>query len=896
MALTRPKIWDLDTNIQYFMDPLTVLHQSSTAANVDVGFIFNRANGIVSNVALYWSESTGSFVTAFTSSDGTTNSNVSVSSYANLTIGSLITVNGAGLVLGSSTGINLNGSYGSSGQVLSSTGTGVQWAASGGFSGGPVPNQTTFASDLVAASGTASTNTTTGALVVVGGAGITGNVYVSGNIVQTSTGYHQIPAGTSAQRPGAPSLGMIRYNSTISSYEGYGAGSAWSSLGGVKSVDGYAYITAEASAGAADDVLRFYSGSTGSSVQVMWASGSNISILPTTVSTSTTTGALQVAGGLGVAGAAYHGSVYDNSLRVVSTVNTTAGTGISLSGQTTTGPTTAVTITNSGVTGLSSSGTGNVTVSALTGSVTVSLSATGPGAATVGSSTAIPIITTDPYGRVSATSTAAVVAPAGTLSGSVLATGITTIGTSGSNLTASGSLVVSGNLYVQGTTTTVNTSLQTSNVVATTGLLVSGAYLGSYSDGVLVDYVTGIGRFSVGTLDAISFYNNADSSRQLLGNLTYNGLFNLPISGAAYQISGTSVLNATTLGSGVTASSLTSVGTISSGTWSGSFGAVSGANLTNLTAGNLSGTIPSAVLGNSTLYVGTTAIALNRTSASQTLTGVSVDGSAASATTATTASYVSSPDGDRNASTKLPTTSGNKVRFDFSSASSAGTSGNYAGVMTYAPWDGTTASTGDASYQLAFGSTATNGSGYPKLNIRKGIDSTWNSWYNIFHSGQTNTPSADNTWDLGASGTRYATVYGVTFSGVSTTAKYADLAERYTSDANYPAGTVVVFGGNKEITISTQNHDTTVAGVISTDPAYLMNSELDGVSVALTGRVPCQVQGPVRKGQVLVTSDTPGVAQAIDNSKFLPGCIVGKALEAINTNTIETIEVVVGRF
>ena len=131
---------------------------------------------------------------------------------------------------------------------------------------------------------------------------------------------------------------------------------------------------------------------------------------------------------------------------------------------------------------------------------------------------------------------------------------------------------------------------------------------------------------------------------------------------------------------------------------------------------------------------------------------------------------------------------------------------------------------------------------------------------------------------------------------MSTTAKYADLAERYTSDANYPAGTVVVFGGNKEITISTQNHDTTVAGVISTDPAYLMNSELDGVSVALTGRVPCQVQGPVRKGQVLVTSDTPGVAQAIDNSKFLPGCIVGKALEAIKTNTIETIEVVVGRF
>ena len=156
--------------------------------------------------------------------------------------------------------------------------------------------------------------------------------------------------------------------------------------------------------------------------------------------------------------------------------------------------------------------------------------------------------------------------------------------------------------------------------------------------------------------------------------------------------------------------------------------------------------------------------------------------------------------------------------------------------------------------------------------------------------------STNNTINIGASGQTFATVYATTFSGVSTTAKYADLAERYTSDANYEPGTVVVFGGDKEITISTESHDTAVAGVISTDPAYLMNSEIDGLPVALTGRVPCRVYGPVRKGQLLVTSNIPGVAQAIDNSKFLPGCIIGKALEAINTNNIETIEVVVGRF
>jgi hypothetical protein len=93
MALTRPKIWDLDTNIEYFMDPITVLHQGATSPNVDVGFIFNRANGLVSNVALYWSETTQSMVIALTANTGTTNSNVAVQSYGNLTMGNVFVNN-----------------------------------------------------------------------------------------------------------------------------------------------------------------------------------------------------------------------------------------------------------------------------------------------------------------------------------------------------------------------------------------------------------------------------------------------------------------------------------------------------------------------------------------------------------------------------------------------------------------------------------------------------------------------------------------------------------------------------------------------------------------------------------------------------------------------------------
>lgn len=88
-------------------------------------------------------------------------------------------------------------------------------------------------------------------------------------------------------------------------------------------------------------------------------------------------------------------------------------------------------------------------------------------------------------------------------------------------------------------------------------------------------------------------------------------------SNVTFPTSGTLVNSAVT-----TLSSLSSVGTITTGTWSGLFGAVSGANLTNLTAGNLTGTIPSTVLGNSSLYIGTTQIALNRASSSLTLADV----------------------------------------------------------------------------------------------------------------------------------------------------------------------------------------------------------------------------------------------------------------------------------
>jgi hypothetical protein len=121
----------------------------------------------------------------------------------------------------------------------------------------------------------------------------------------------------------------------------------------------------------------------------------------------------------------------------------------------------------------------------------------------------------------------------------------------------------------------------------------------------------------------------------------------------------------------------------------------------------------------------------------------------------------------------------------------------------------------------------------------------------------------------------------------------ADLAENYIADKNYAPGTVVVFGGDKEITISKEYMDRRVAGVISTDPGYLMNGEINGLPVALQGRVPCNGVGTIYKGDMLVSSGIPGVATAEYNPKM--GTVIGKALEDYNSTEVGTIEVVVGR-
>jgi len=156
-------------------------------------------------------------------------------------------------------------------------------------------------------------------------------------------------------------------------------------------------------------------------------------------------------------------------------------------------------------------------------------------------------------------------------------------------------------------------------------------------------------------------------------------------------------------------------------------------------------------------------------------------------------------------------------------------------------------------------------------------------------------PTANASGSLGSTTVRWNNIVGVSGNFLSVNANYADLAENYTSDSDYASGTVLVFGGEAEVTQSHSSHDTRIAGVVSTNPAYLMNGSESGVPVALQGRVPCRVLGPVGKGDRVVASHIAGVAQRLDPAQYQPGCIIGKALQAIDSTDINTIEVVVGR-
>jgi len=197
----------------------------------------------------------------------------------------------------------------------------------------------------------------------------------------------------------------------------------------------------------------------------------------------------------------------------------------------------------------------------------------------------------------------------------------------------------------------------------------------------------------------------------------------------------------------------------------------------------------------------------------------------------------------------------------------------------------------NVNYQVLF--SANNGAGYQRPYIDTNNThamynpSTHKMTVGTIQAGTLTTGAAATTgtvtgrWSLSASSRFEAT--------------YADLAEYYEGDVEYPVGTVLVFGGDKEVTQSTEHRSTRVAGVVSDQSAYTMNQECQGIKTltALQGKVPVNVIGAVAKGDMLVASSIPGYA-VVDNDPKV-GSVIGKAIGTKDDTERGTVHAVVGR-
>lgn len=161
-------------------------------------------------------------------------------------------------------------------------------------------------------------------------------------------------------------------------------------------------------------------------------------------------------------------------------------------------------------------------------------------------------------------------------------------------------------------------------------------------------------------------------------------------------------------------------------------------------------------------------------------------------------------------------------------------------------------------------------------------------------------PSANNTINIGASGTRFANVWATTFTGnlvgTAVQAQYADLAERFEADGYYIPGTVVELGGVKEITAAVHELSESVFGVISTAAGFLMNSiagtDATHPPIAVNGRVPVRVIGKCKKGDRLVSAGN-GLARAATRSELTAFNVIGRAIKDKTTEGEGLVEAIV---
>ena len=440
-----------------------------------------------------------------------------------------------------------------------------------------------------------------------------------------------------------------------------------------------------------------------------------------------------------------------------------------------------------------------------------------------------------------------------TLNSTVVKSSLTTVGTLVS-------LNVTGNILASSIVGTLVNASQT-NITAV-GTLTGLSMAGGITPTSNVTYNLGSTTAWWNNIYASKYYGdgsgltNVGAGSITGGSITLNGV-TCGLGGTYTLTADASTLTGTTLNSTVVTSSLTSVGTL----------------------GGL--TVSAAIIPNANASVnlgGTTAFWNN-------LYAVTQNGTNANYSGTVTAGFLK---GDGSLITNLPPAYSNVNATAFVTTYS----GSYGGSINIGTTSvalnrasGALSLTGVSLQTLTISTgltgTSYNGSGAVTIATAQDIASTASPTFAGISIPSITKTGTSGSGDMGAPATRFGTVWATVFDGTATNAKYADLAEKYLADAEYSPGTVVQIGGTQEITECTQDLSDDVFGVISTKPAYLMNSALEGdyvATVALQGRTPVRVVGIIKKGDRLVSAGG-GLARAAAKSEITSFNVIGRSLE-----------------
>ena len=414
-------------------------------------------------------------------------------------------------------------------------------------------------------------------------------------------------------------------------------------------------------------------------------------------------------------------------------------------------------------------------------------------------------------------------------------------------------------LEIDSTTRVANLNVAYANVsdFGVVGNLTTGSYYPA-----LVD-TTGTGNKALNVSGGYEF--DTANAKLNLGNIT-----------ALFDIAGTTIGGSLTT---VAQPNITSVGTLTSLTVTGALDVTTGVitgdggGLSNVAGGNITGQSANALVAG-TVY---TAAQPNITSVG-TLTSLAVTGNITSGNVAGTGGVFTYVSGDGANLTAL--TGGNVTgEVAFADTANAVAGANVSGTVSSAT-TATTAGTVTTAAQPNITSTGT----LTSLAVT-----------GLVNAGSVQTP----TLTTGANTTAGSITGNWTLTtGSRLESTYADLAEYYKGEEAYEVGTVVCFGGSKEIHVSDVKCSNRVAGVVSTNPAYIMNQGCSGipVAVALQGRVPCKVTGKCEKGDLMVHDGQGGATAWYHVATIMqPGVVLGKAIQDKSESELSIIEIAVGR-